>query len=145
MGRPSDYKPEYCKKLLDHMEEGLSFESFGAIPEVSKQTLYTWTEKHAEFLDAKRKGEIKSLLWWERQGKKGLWDETSYGENGKPEFKKTLNSTVWIFNMKNRHKWRDRHEIETQVAEVNPAVEWLKKLSTEQLLDLIKSKTEGKE
>jgi hypothetical protein len=29
--------------------------------------------------------------------------------------KTSLNSTVWIFNMKNRFKdeWKDRHEIET--------------------------------
>ena len=48
-GRPTDYKPEYCAQLLEHMTEGLSIEAFASVIGVAKQTLYTWTEKHAEF------------------------------------------------------------------------------------------------
>ena len=28
VGRPTKYKPEYCEMLIEHMSEGLSFESF---------------------------------------------------------------------------------------------------------------------
>ena len=89
------------------MKKGFSFESFGKSPVcVSKQTLYDWMEKHPEFLDARKKGDIESLAWWEEQGMKGLF--TPGGKEGV-----TFNSSTWIFNMKNRHRWRDRIEHST--------------------------------
>lgn len=133
-GRPTDYKPEYCKKLIAHMTKGLSFESFAASIDSCKQTLYGWVDKFPEFLDAKRKGESKSLEWWEKAGQEGLWSEITYDANGKPESRKVLNATIWIFNMKNRHKWRDRHDVDVKTEDVSA----LKKLSMAELKDLVK-------
>jgi hypothetical protein len=82
------------------MAEGYSFLSFGGVvdPPVSTQTLYDWMEAHPEFLEARKKGESACRRWWETQGKIGM-------------HMKVFNSTVWIFNMKNRFKWTDKHEI----------------------------------
>lgn len=136
-GRPSLYDPKYCEMLLTHLDAGLSFDAFGGLIGVTRQTLYNWAEVHPEFFDAKKKGELKSLLWWEKEGQKGLWDETEYNEQGKPIFKKSLNSTVWIFNMKNRHKWKDRHEIDLDATvKTSPLKEELKQKSVEELLAL---------
>jgi len=99
-GRPTAYKFEYCEKLLEHMAEGFSFESFGAIVITAKQTLYNWAENHEEFMYAKKIGECLSMYWWEREGKKGL--QGVY---------KNFNPVVWVFSMKNRFGWRDRQEI----------------------------------
>lgn len=104
-GRPTDYRPEYCKLLIEHMAKGFSYETFGAEVDVCKQTVYTW-EKHPEFLDAKKKAFTKCQKFWEQQGTLGLWNDPK-GES--------LNSSVWIFNMKNRFKWADRQEIEQKV------------------------------
>lgn len=96
VGRPSTYKPEYCEQLIEHMSQGLSFESFAGRINTTKQTLYTWTQQYPDFLDAKKRGEEKSREVWEKMGMKGMWSG------------KKFNPTVWIFNMKNRFGWRDQ-------------------------------------
>ncbi len=105
VGRPTKYKQEFCQLLIDHMSTGLSFESFAAEIGVNRDSLYEWESVHAEFSDAKKEGISKNLLFWEKQGIAGLWGNK---EN-------SFNSTVWIFNMKNRHKWRDKQPDEVDV------------------------------
>lgn len=115
-GRPTDYKPEYCEKLIEHMTEGLSFEAFGGVVGVCKQTLYSWTDKYPAFLDAKQRATSLARLWWEKTGIAGLWNESSSEIEGKSRrtFSKSFNTGVWVFNMKNRFKddWKEKHEIE---------------------------------
>lgn len=96
MGRPSDYDPAFCDLLADHFNEGYSFESFGGVVGVSKQTLYNWCEAHPEFLDAKKTFETSSQLAWEKR----LRSLATSGEG---------NATAIIFGLKNRasDSWRD--------------------------------------
>ena len=68
-GQPTKYKPEYCQMLEDHMSEGGSFYSFGAVVNVGEQTLYNWLEAHVEFLESKSRGQLKSLKFHEDLGK----------------------------------------------------------------------------
>lgn len=137
-GRPTLYVPEYCDQLVAHMGEGLSFESFAGVVNVSKQTLYNWAEAHAEFLDAKERGVEKCRLWWERLGIQGvqglgprvLKEETQEAMTKDGELlldpqgqvaiktKKTYAAAqfvpgTWFRNMTNRfpQEWRERHEL----------------------------------
>ena len=103
VGRPSKYDPKYCEMLIEHMSKGYSFESFGAVIGSNRDTLYEWAKRHSEFSDAKKHANDRCLEFWEKQGIEGLY---SYEDGPK------LNSSVWIFNMKHRHRWRDRHEEE---------------------------------
>lgn len=96
MGRPSSYKPEYCDMLINHMKEGLSFESFAADVNSCKDTIYKWTKKYPEFAYAKKKGHSLCLKFWEKLGRAGTAGKI-------PNF----NATSWIFNMKNRFFWRN--------------------------------------
>jgi hypothetical protein len=103
MGRPSLYQPEYCQMLIDHMDEGLSFESFAGVIDVCTDTLYKWSDEdceqfHEDFFEAKKCAFAKNLLWWEREGIRGLWSSREG----------SFNSSNYIFQMKNRHKWRDK-------------------------------------
>lgn len=101
VGRPSKYKKEFCEMLINHMKQGLSFESFGGVIGVAKDTLYQWVKKHKEFSDAKKIGTSFTILYWEKLGIAGTLGRI-------PGF----NSTSWIFNMKNREtKWKDRQDI----------------------------------
>lgn len=107
MGRPKvEFKDEYCDKLIEHMSEGMSFESFAGVIGVGRETLYKWVGKedpktsedkarHPEFKDARKIAIEQCLLYWENEGKKGMWG----GKN--------FNPSVWIFNMRNRFGWRD--------------------------------------
>lgn len=101
-GRPTEYDPKFCQELVDHMSQGLSFESFAGVIGVWKQTLYNWTEKYSDFLDAKRVGTEKSKLWWEKTGHAGMF----MGGKDNP-----FNSTIWVFSMKNRFNWKDKTEV----------------------------------
>lgn len=110
-GRPTKYKHEYCEMLIDHMSNGLSYETFSAVIGVSRAVLYDWEKAYPEFLDAKKEAFDQCQLFWEKEGAKGLWNETHYNDQGKPTKSKSLNSTVWIFNMKNRFNWSDKREV----------------------------------
>jgi transposase len=110
-GRPTKYKKDYCLMLINHMREGLSYEAFGGVVGASKQTLYDWEKRHPEFIDAKRVGETQSLLYWEKVGRDGLYHEVIKDADG-CTVNRSINATIWIFNMKNRFKWRDKSEDE---------------------------------
>lgn len=70
--KPHKYKEDFPDKLIEHMEFGLSFESFAAKCSVSVQSLYDWVGKYDEFAKAKAIGEAKSLLWWEQAMRSGM-------------------------------------------------------------------------
>lgn len=98
-GQPTKYRPEYCERLVEHMTKGLSFESFAAQVDVSRDTLYEWAHKHPDFSDAKGRGDSKARLFWEEMGVEGV-------------FLSPFNQAVWSLHMKNRFGWRDKQEIE---------------------------------
>lgn len=98
-GRPTLYDPKYCQLIIDHMEQGLSKESFCGTIGVSKQTLYDWMKAHEEFLDAVHIGEEKSRLFWEKAGIKGMY------------MGKDFNAVAWKFGIANRHGWKDKADV----------------------------------
>ena len=111
-GRPSKYKPEYCEALVEHMKTGLSFESFAGLVAVNQDTLHEWKKKHPEFSEAQKNGSALSLLWWEKLGKAAMVGEAVVTPDGRRVSFDNFNTTMWIFAMKNRHGWRDRHDHE---------------------------------
>ena len=97
-GQPTLYKSEYCAHLIAHMASGLSFESFAAVIKVNQDTLHEWAKVQPEFSEAKKEAWSQNMLFWERIGLTGMAGKM-------PGF----NAAIWIFNMKNRFKWRDLH------------------------------------
>lgn len=95
-GRPTKYRAEYCGMLVEHMKKGLSFESFGAIVNVCKDTLYEWAKRHTRFSDAKSLGEVHSRLFWEKMAINASLGLIPNSAN-----------SVLIFALKNRLKWRN--------------------------------------
>jgi hypothetical protein len=106
-GRPSTYKPEYCKMLIEHMTQGLSFESFAGVVDSTKQTVYNWLELFPDFLDAKQQGAAKCLLTWEKIGNTGTLGKI-----------KNFNAASYRFNMMNRFKWSEKNEVESNQSPV---------------------------
>lgn len=104
VGRPTKYDAAFPEMLVTHMEKGLSFEAFAGAIGVTKETLYQWVNTYEEFSDAKKLGSEKCRLFWEQIALEGLNSKAGV----------TFNSTVWIFNMKNRFGWRDRIETENR-------------------------------
>lgn len=131
-GRPSKYNPDYCDMLITHMEDGLSFESFAGLVRVCRDTLYEWVEKHEDFSYAKSVGASLTRLYWEKVGRDGLYNETIKSDDGMT-INRSINSSVWIFTVKNRLGWRDAKDIELK--KTDAASERVSEL-TDQLLKL---------
>lgn len=139
-GRPSKFDLAFCEQLINHMESGLSFESFAANIDVDRDTLYEWVKVHPEFSDAKKIGTAKAQLFWEQHGIDGLYTETEYNDKGKPISTRAMNAAVWCFNMKNRFGWRDKQELTgdpEKPLEHNVNVD-LSSLPTDKLMEIIK-------
>jgi len=113
-GRPTKYKEEYDQMLIDHMEEGFTFESFAGVVSVDRDTLYHWCTLHPNFSDAKKIGRNKQLFTDEK-----LLKALSNGAI-------TGSTSAHIFKMKNCHKWVDKHEVA------------IKDISDEELLNELK-------
>jgi hypothetical protein len=132
-GRPTDYKPEFDAQLISHMQQGLSFESFGGVIGKSKQTLYDWLDAQPTFLDAKMVGAEASRLFWEELGIHHILNtsETQAGIGGSS---KSLNASVYNFQMKNRFGWRDKQPDEVANINVN-----FGSLTDEQLIEEVEN------
>jgi hypothetical protein len=52
IGRPSEYRPEYCQLVIDHMAQGYSLTAFAGMIRVSKNAVYEWIRDHSAFGDA---------------------------------------------------------------------------------------------
>ena len=105
VGRPSEFKPEYCQMLIQYRAMGGSYEGFAGQIDKSKQTLYDWEKSHPEFLDAKKAARQKHRLFMDTMGV-GLMSGKIKG-----------NAAIWIFIMKNDHGLRDDPVMEEDAIE----------------------------
>lgn len=80
---------------------GYSVEAFAGEIGVNIDSIYEWEKVHPAFSEAKSIAFGKNRVFWESR---------AIGDPSK------VNASIWIFNMKNRFKWRDMHDI-TQVVE----------------------------
>lgn len=122
IGRPSKYKPEYCQMLIDHMSQGLSFESFAAVINISRDTLFEWSKEHDDFSYSKKIAFDNCQLFWEKLGIDNILnvsESESFGEGQSKSSSKSLNASAWIFNMKNRFKWKDKQPDEVDQVNIN--------------------------
>lgn len=72
----SKYKPEHCDLLIEHMAQGYSFESFGAVIKVGRNTLYLWAREIPDFREAKEVGEAMALKFFETAIKSASTDQS---------------------------------------------------------------------
>ncbi len=102
MGRPTDYKPEYCDQIVDLMEQGYSVTAAAGKMRVTRQTVYNWAEAHDEFFNALNLGRSLAAVWWEE---KAIELASGKGEG---------NPTIVVFGLKNRvaDEWRDKREVD---------------------------------
>jgi uncharacterized protein (DUF2249 family) len=135
---PED-RQQLCDNWCDHLSKGLSKECF---PDCDPQTFKKYLSLYPDDFDTDKIEEAERLgrTFWEKTGIDGLWNETTYNENGKPEASRSLNAAVWCFNMKNRYGWRDKQELTgdpEKPLEHNHTLD-ISKASQEQLMDIIK-------
>ena len=105
-GRPIDYKPEYCARVIELGELGYSVVEMCADIGVARDTLdKNWPAANPEFLAAMTQAKLKSQAWWERQGRESLLIAPGMG---------TFQASVWSRSMAARFPadWREKQEQE---------------------------------
>ena len=102
IGRPTKYRKEMCETMLDLFKGGATVAEVCVELDIHRDTFYQWVKEKPEFSDTYKKGKELAEKWWAKIGQAGML--------GKLE--QPINSAMWIFNMKARFKWQDRHEVE---------------------------------
>ncbi len=103
MARPTKYDPKMCGQVIELMRDGASLSEVALELGICRDTLYEWKKVSEEFSDTIKRGTELSEAWWLREGRINL-------EN--PKF----SATLWYMNMKNRHGWRDKNELQVSKA-----------------------------
>jgi hypothetical protein len=67
LGRPSEYRPEYCEAVVASMAQGLSLSAFCGSIGKSKDQVYSWITLHSEFSNAVARARSKRVLWLEQK------------------------------------------------------------------------------
>lgn len=90
VGRPTKYKPEYCKRVIDVGEEGGWLVEMAEACDVARSTMDEWAATQPEFSEALTRAKQKAQAWFERNGRTGL-------------FADKFNSALWAKQMAARH------------------------------------------
>jgi hypothetical protein len=133
VGRPSLYEPRFCEMIVEHMKQGYSATSFGAVIDVSGESISEWQDVHPEFADAVKRGKRHMERFYTQMGQmiatgqfrrvvkeEPLLDASGKhvrDANGEPAYKREYapahtNAASWIFLTKNLLHWRDRLDVE---------------------------------
>jgi hypothetical protein len=115
VGRPTRYKKEFCQMLIEHMEQGLSFDTFAGVIGVNRDSLYEWKNTHKEFSDAKGIATAKRNLFVEK-----MFTAAAIGREVKDPKGNVLKfqPAMMVYWTKNTLGWTDKIE---QVGEVQVA------------------------
>lgn len=72
MGRPSEYDPAFCQRVVELAREGMSLTEIASELDVARSSLYEWEKVHPDFSDALARARQECQAWWERKGRSGL-------------------------------------------------------------------------
>lgn len=104
-GRPKDevidrLKEGWQSQMKELARDGASDVELRVELGISENLWYRWIAEDEEFCQTVKECKQLCCVWWEKHGRK-MAAGTAEG-----------NSTVWIFNMKNRFGWKDKIETE---------------------------------
>ena len=106
VGRPSEYKPEYCDTIIARASEGCSVIERSCGLGITSKTYYEWINPdgdfyHEDFHKAHLHAEELCQTWWESHGR------TYLVVNGKDSPR--LDAQVYRLNMMNRFGWGENN------------------------------------
>lgn len=77
--RPTDYRPEFCSRVVELGREGKSYTQIASALDIMKSTLYEWKNKYPDFSDALTLARQEAQTWWEDVGQKALFADKFQG------------------------------------------------------------------
>lgn len=108
VGAPTKYNPEFHPSdFIEKSKKGKTFAQIAASWDISRDTLWKWTDRHKEFSDAVKKGRELAEDWYMNLGQGALVGKAEI--DGEP-VKVDLGWHVWL--TKNMFKWSDRQQME---------------------------------
>ena len=72
VGRPTDYRPEFCERVIELGSEGKSHAQIAAALGCSRRVLYDWQAAHPEFLHAIMEARDLAQAWFENIAQNNL-------------------------------------------------------------------------
>ena len=106
VGRPSQYDPVYCERVIELGKIGKSVEQIAAQIGVGTKTLYNWRDENPEFLHAMDLAKELELDWWENIAQ-NMMIESKEGDK--------LNSSIWSRSMAARFPKKYRESTKTEI------------------------------
>lgn len=117
IGRPTDYRAQYCEQVIELGRQGKSHAQIAAALDQARMTLYRWQEQFPEFSDAMTRAKDLAQAWWEDQGQTGLvipgFNATLWGKQVTCRFRADYTEVV-----KNEHSGPDGKPIEVAAVEL---------------------------
>ena len=112
-GRPTNYRPEYCERVIEMGRDGFSVAQMASQLNTSKQTLLRWVDANPEFRDAMEIARSHSQAWWEAMGQANIVMPKDSG---------TFQGSVWSRSMAARFPddWRENRGVELTGANGGP-------------------------
>ena len=92
-GRPTKYKKEYCKGIVELMADGYTAKAYAGHIGVDMDTITEWTKRHRDFSLARRKGEAAAEKYLITLGKALITGQIKG------------NAIPWLFMCKNMIGW----------------------------------------
>lgn len=119
------YRHEYCEMLIQHLDKGLSIQTFGGTIGVARSTVYKWADEFKEFKEAMEIGKQKAQEFYEKR----LVAKTA-GQTIKGVDSKLVDTTCLIFALKTRfhETYGERQKIDhtTNGESMNLNIEFVK-------------------
>lgn len=72
LGRPTDYKPEYCDRVVELGKQGKVLPQIACALGVTKSTIYLWAQTHSEFSEAMEKSRLEAESIFIEKGWNGI-------------------------------------------------------------------------
>jgi hypothetical protein len=102
VGRPSEYDPAFCERVVRLGKEGRSRAEIASALDCSRTTLAAWEREHPEFMNALHRAKDEELAWWEAKARTGI-DKGS-----------AFNSALWAKSVSGRfpnEPYRERVQV----------------------------------
>jgi transposase len=80
IAKSSKYKPEFCEKVVELGEQGLTRAQIAKQLGVGRATLLDWADRHEDFKFAMELSDDMAMAKWEEEGMRGMNDKMFQGK-----------------------------------------------------------------
>jgi len=109
-GRPTDYDPAFCDKVVELGALGKSTEQIAGMLGFALRTIYLWRDTYPEFMQALEEAKAKELHWWEDQAQAYMLEHKDGAK---------LNASIWSRSMAARFPKKYRESVKQEITGEN--------------------------